>query len=130
VVTTQSRPRPSLRSTAPSIVAADLHIVGNVTTEGELHIDGRVDGDVQGRAVTVGDSGHVVGHIETDEIVIQGIVSGSVKARKVHLATGCKVIADIAHGSLMIDDGASFEGQCRRMVDGDLGDIGFGEPMD
>lgn len=121
VVALQPRPRPSLLNTAPSIIAADLHIVGNVTTEGELHIDGRVDGDIQARAVTIGDSGHVVGHIDADEIVAQGIVSGSIKARKVLLATGCKVIADISHGALTIEDGASFEGQCRRLVEGEGG---------
>lgn len=121
VVAAPFRPRPSLRNTAPSIIAADLHIVGNVTTEGELHIDGRIDGDVQGRAVTIGDSGHVVGHIETDEILVQGIVSGSIKAHRVRLASGCKVIADIAHGTLTIEDGASFEGQCRRIAGGEAG---------
>jgi cytoskeletal protein CcmA (bactofilin family) len=130
VVTQPARPRPSLRSTAPSIIAADLHIVGNVSTEGELHIDGRIDGDVQRRSVTVGDSGHVVGHVETNEIVIQGIVSGSVRAQKVHLATGCKVIADISHGSLMIDEGASFEGQCRRVTDDErAGGLDLGKPL-
>ena len=107
-------PRPNA---APSIIAADLHIVGNVSTEGDLIIDGRIDGDVQSRTVVIGDIGHVVGHIETEEITIQGIVSGSVRARKVHLATGCKVIADITHGALMIDEGASFEGQCRRVME-------------
>jgi cytoskeletal protein CcmA (bactofilin family) len=117
VVTQPRHPRPPFRSTAPSIIAADLHIVGNVSTEGELHIDGRIDGDVQARSVTIGDSGHVVGHVETDAILVQGIVSGSVRARKVHLAPGCKVIADIAHGSLTIDEEASFEGQCRRVAD-------------
>lgn len=109
--------RPSRRSAAPSIIAADLHIVGNVSTEGELIVDGRIDGDIQSRAVTITDSGHVVGHIDTGEIVIQGIVSGSVKARKVRLAAGCKVIADITHGALLIEEGASFEGQCRRAAE-------------
>jgi cytoskeletal protein CcmA (bactofilin family) len=52
-----------------------------------------------------------------------------VRAQKVHLATGCKVIADISHGSLMIDEGASFEGQCRRAVDDERsGGLDLGEP--
>lgn len=117
VPTSHAHVRPPRPHAAPSIIAADLHIVGNVSTEGDLIIDGRIDGDVQSRTVVIGDIGHVVGHIETEEITIQGIVSGSVKARKVRLATGCKVIADIIHGTLTIEDGASFEGQCRRVIE-------------
>lgn len=114
------------RGSAPSIIAADLHIVGNVTTEGLLHVDGRVDGDVHAYGIVVGDSGHIVGHVHAEDISVQGIVSGSVRARRVHLVAGCKVIADITHGSLVIDDGASFEGQCRRQADGeDEMDLGF-----
>jgi cytoskeletal protein CcmA (bactofilin family) len=97
-------------------VAADLHIVGNVTTDGELHIDGRIDGDVEGSSVTVGETGYVDGHIETEDIAILGLVRGSVRARKVHLVGGCKVVADITHDTLSIDEGASFEGNCRRVV--------------
>jgi cytoskeletal protein CcmA (bactofilin family) len=73
----------------------------------------------------------VVGHIDTDEIVVQGIVSGSIKARKVQLATGCKVIADISHGALTIEDGASFEGQCRRIIDGEASrELAFADELD
>jgi cytoskeletal protein CcmA (bactofilin family) len=108
--------RPAPRNRGPSIVAADLHIVGNVTTDGELHIDGRIDGDVEGRSVTVGETGYVDGHIETEDIAIHGLVRGSVRARKVHLIGGCKVVADIIHDTLSIDEGASFEGNCRRVA--------------
>lgn len=107
------------RNRGPSIIAADLHIVGNVSTEGELHVDGRIDGDIEGRSVTIGESGYVDGHIETREITIQGIVRGSIRARKVHLVHGCKVIADITHDVIGIDSGASFEGHCRRVADHD-----------
>ena len=100
--------RPAPRNRGPSIVAADLHIVGNVTTDGELHIDGRIDGDVEGRSVTVGETGYVDGHIETADIAIRGLVRGSVRARRVHLIGGCKVVADITHDMLSIDEGASF----------------------
>ena len=113
----QGQPRPAQRNRGPSIIAADLHIVGNVSTEGELHIDGRIDGDVEGRSVTVGESGYVDGHVETQEITILGMVRGSIRARRVRLAGGCKVVADITHDFLSIDEGASFEGHCRRVAE-------------
>jgi cytoskeletal protein CcmA (bactofilin family) len=122
-----TRPK-AQRGRGPSIVAADLHIVGNVSTEGELHIDGRIDGDVEGHAVTIGESGYVDGHIETQAITIRGIVRGSIRARRVHLVTGCKVIADITHDALTVDEGASFEGHCRRVTEGEAAPLALGSP--
>jgi cytoskeletal protein CcmA (bactofilin family) len=113
--------RGASRNRGPSIIAADLLIVGNVTTEGELHVDGRIDGDVEGRSVTIGESGYVDGHVETREITVHGIVRGSIRARKVHLANGCRVVADIVHDVIAIDSGASFEGHCRRAADQEAG---------
>jgi cytoskeletal protein CcmA (bactofilin family) len=117
LVPARSRPKSSQRSRGPSIIASDLHIVGNVRTEGELHIDGRIDGDVEAHSVTIGESGYLDGHVETQELVVHGIVRGSVRARRVHLVGGCKVVADITHDLLSIDQGASFEGHCRRVTD-------------
>jgi cytoskeletal protein CcmA (bactofilin family) len=108
-----ARARGAQRNRGPSIIAADLHIVGNVSTEGELH--------VEGRSVTIGPSGYVDGHVETTEITVHGIVRGSIRARKVRLADGCRVVADIVHDVIGIDSGASFEGHCRRVAGGHEG---------
>ena len=64
-------------------------------------------------------AGHVVGHVDVEDAVIYGIVSGSIRATRVRLARSSKVIADITHDILSIDEGASFEGQCRRVAFGD-----------
>ena len=106
-----------LRSQTPSIVAVDLQITGNVSTEGELLVDGRIDGDVSARALTIGESGHINGHVETEELIVFGFLAGSVRARRVHLTTGCRVTADISHESISIDEGAAFEGRCQRRRD-------------
>jgi cytoskeletal protein CcmA (bactofilin family) len=124
--TPPARPK-AQRNRGPSIIAADLHIVGNVSTEGELHIDGRIDGDVEGRSVTVGESGYIDGHIETREITVLGIVRGSIRARRVHLVTGSKVVADITHDALSIDEGAAFEGHCRRVAEGEAEPLALAE---
>jgi cytoskeletal protein CcmA (bactofilin family) len=107
--------RRAARSSGPSIIALDLHVKGDVVTEGELHVDGRVDGDIEALTLTIGPEGHVVGHIEAQEITVQGIVNGTMRGRRIQLTRSCKVIADITHDILSIDEGASFEGQCRRI---------------
>jgi cytoskeletal protein CcmA (bactofilin family) len=99
----------------PSILAADLDVRGDLSTSGELHIDGMVEGDVRAGVLVIGATGTVLGDVGADEVTIHGALRGMVRARKVHLMPSCKVIADIEHDLLCIDEGAAFEGQCRRI---------------
>jgi cytoskeletal protein CcmA (bactofilin family) len=104
------------RHRAPSLIAAELKINGSVTTEGELHVDGRIDGDVTGQIVTVGARGYVNGRIGAVDVLVQGAVTGSIRGHRVRLVQGARVAADIEHDVLAIEEGATFEGACRRIA--------------
>lgn len=104
---------------APSIISANLHIVGDLNTEGEIQVDGKVDGDVKGNSVTIGADATVNGEITADTIVVRGAVNGRIKAETVHLTESAKVNGDIWHQSLAVDAGAHLEGHCKRWSPGD-----------
>ena len=97
----------------PSIISANLHIVGNLKTEGEIQVDGIIDGDVSVKALTVGANATVNGAIEADEVVVHGSVNGQINARRVELAKSAKVVGDILHESLVVEAGAYLEGHCK-----------------
>ena len=99
---------------APSIVSADLEIVGNLTTSGEVHLDGTIEGDVTCEKLMVGEKARVIGRVQADEVVIRGKIIGNVKAKNVELAKTAHVVGDIWHDTLAIDAGAYLEGHCRR----------------
>ncbi len=104
---------------APSIISANLHIVGDMNTDGEIQVDGTVDGDVKGNAVTIGTNATVNGEITADSVVVRGAVNGRVKADTVHLAESAKVNGDIWHQSLAVEAGAHLDGHCKRWSPGD-----------
>jgi cytoskeletal protein CcmA (bactofilin family) len=104
------------RRSAPTILGADLMITGDVTADGHLLIDGRIHGSVEARLITLGRDGEINGRIEADEVVLHGLVRGSVHARRVHLVRGCRVFADIHHDVLQIDEGAYLEGAIKRLT--------------
>jgi cytoskeletal protein CcmA (bactofilin family) len=106
--------RASKTTSMPSIVSEGLHIAGNLFSDGDVQVDGRVEGDVQGRNITVGATGTVVGKIIADEAMISGAVNGEIRARAVVLTRTAKVASDITHESISIESGAMFEGTCRR----------------
>jgi len=103
------------RNGAPSIISADLRIVGDLTSAGDLQIDGTVEGDIQSRTVTIGESAQVTGSIAGDTIRVCGSVNGQIKGQTVTLDKSAKVVGDIHHQSLAIEPGAFLEGHCRRL---------------
>jgi cytoskeletal protein CcmA (bactofilin family) len=105
----------------PTIISSDLRITGNVTSEGEVQVDGVVDGDVRGARVSVGISGHIAGAVTADRILIRGRVNGQIRAQSVTFARTAQVKGDVFHDTLTIEPGAKLEGHCRRLnsVEGD-----------
>ena len=106
-------PRAAPRSTAPSIISGDLKIHGNLTSAGDLQIDGIVEGDIQSRSLTVGEGATVTGNIMADTVRVCGQVTGQIKAGTVNLERTAKVMGDIVHQILSLEPGAFLEGHVR-----------------
>lgn len=110
-----NKPRTTGKSTMPSIVSEGLHVTGNLISDGDVQIDGSIQGDIQGKTLTVGSAGVVVGKITADEAVISGTVTGEVVARSVVLTRTARVQSDITQQTLTIEAGAEFEGRAKRL---------------
>ena len=107
----------SSKGTAPSLLSSDLVITGNLESDGDMQIDGTIDGDIKSFTLTVSESGVIRGTIDAEEVTIAGSVTGQIKARHVILVKGAKVIADLIQDRLSIEPGAFFEGNCRQYPD-------------
>ena len=102
---------------APSIISCDLVIVGTLTSTGDVHIDGRVDGDIRSGSVTLGEKASFEGDIVAEDVTIRGRVKGAIRARKVALAGTSHVEGTVLHEALQVEAGAFFEGNSRHSAD-------------
>jgi cytoskeletal protein CcmA (bactofilin family) len=109
---------PVRANASPSIISADLRIVGDLASAGDIQIDGEVEGDIQSRTLTVGEGAQVKGSISAETVRVCGSVTGQIKATTVTLDRTAKVLGDILHTSLAIEPGAFLEGHCRRLETG------------
>ncbi len=93
---------------------AGSHIEGDLHFEDTFRVDGRLSGRVVSKGdLVVGEQGQVEGEIRVGRIFISGTVKGSVRAgQRVEITAKAKVNADLETPSLMIEDGAFFEGRC------------------
>jgi cytoskeletal protein CcmA (bactofilin family) len=97
-----------------NIIGKDTVVEGTLRSNGNVHISGTVNGnvEVQGRTVVMPD-GRVEGEIHSTTAEIGGRIHGqvAVKERLVLKATAV-VEGDIRTGKLVIEDGAAFTGRC------------------
>lgn len=99
----------------PSIISASLRIVGNLVSDGDIQVDGIVDGDVQSRTLTISQGAAVNGAISAESVRIDGAINGQIRASSVTLGPTAHVVGDVVHASLVIEAGAFLEGHCRRL---------------
>jgi cytoskeletal protein CcmA (bactofilin family) len=109
--------RTAMKAKAPSIISNDLKISGSITSEGEIQLDGQVDGDIRAGSLTVGEEAAVNGEVYAENVVVRGRVNGSIRARQVQLAATARIEGDIVHATLAIESGAYFDGYCKRSND-------------
>lgn len=104
-----SKPKPS-----PSVLSSDLQVTGNLTTTGDIQIEGRIDGDIRAHLLTVGEGATVKGEVTADDVVVNGRVIGRVRGLKVRLTSTARVEGDVIHKTIAIESGAHFEGSVQR----------------
>ncbi len=94
-----------------SIIAADVHISGHITTTGELQLDGSVEGDIRCGGLILGEGGKLSGTITATTVTIRGTVEGNIFAKTAILERTCKVAGDIVQESISIEAGAHIDGR-------------------
>jgi cytoskeletal protein CcmA (bactofilin family) len=106
-------PGPSASKMVPSIIGEDLTIRGNVTSKGEVQLDGEIEGEIRCGSLLLGDKGQVMGGVAAEDVVVRGRIIGSIRGLRVTLQAQCHVEGDIFHQGLTIEQGAYFEGKSR-----------------
>lgn len=97
-----------------SIIAAGVRIVGDIITQGEIQIDGHVEGDISCATLVVGEGAHVAGEVNAEHVRVHGKLTGKIDAAQVRIARSAHVVGDITHESLEIEAGAYLEGHLVR----------------
>ncbi len=95
-------------------IKAGTHIEGEVTSNGDMRIDGTLKGIIktQGKLV-IGPTGQINGEISCQNAEIHGIINGKITVTELLcLKATSKILGDIVIGKLSIEPGAQFSGSC------------------
>lgn len=97
-----------------SMIASDVEIVGNVNASVDLHIDGKIQGDVTCGSLVQGESSKIIGKLVAENARLSGKVEGSIEARELIIDASAQIIGDVTYQNLSIAPGAQVDGKFKQ----------------
>ncbi|MGH6785590.1 MAG: bactofilin family protein [Novosphingobium sp.] len=94
-----------------SVFGADIRITGDVAASADLHVDGRIEGDVTCTALVQGEGGEIVGAVTAETARLAGTVRGSISVRELVILKSAKIHGDVHYDALTIEQGAQVDGR-------------------
>ena len=98
------------KTSIPSIIGSDVTIIGNITSDGEIQLDGTVEGDFKTTTLIIGTQGTFEGKVSAETIIVMGEVSGEIRGRSVRLEKSAIVKGDLFYETISVEVGAHIEG--------------------
>ena len=107
--------RPAVSDATLTIIAAGVHLVGDLEGPGLIKIDGRVEGSISGaRQIILGRDANVQGNVHAAEVVLAGTIDGSVLASERVEVQGTAVVnGDVHTRVIVVHEGAKVNGTVR-----------------
>ena len=90
------------------------HLRGELLFDTHFRVHGKFSGEVKTEGeLIVGEGGEVEGELQVGQVIVSGIVRGTIQAsRRIQITSTGRVFADVETPSLIVEDGATFEGRC------------------
>ena len=97
-----------------TLISSGTTLKGDISSNGDLRIDGTVIGNIQSSAkIVIGANGVVEGDITGSQADIVGRVEGNIRTRELLQLRGeCMVTGNLYAGKLQVEPTATFNGQC------------------
>ena len=99
-------------SSRATIFGQSMKIVGDVSSDEEMVVDGDLEGTLVLRnRLTIGPTGKVKANIKAQDVVVFGSVRGNIEAeQRISMKNGASVVGDVKTAGIVIEDGAYFKG--------------------
>ena len=97
-----------------NIIGKNTIIVGDISSEGDFRVDGKVEGTIRtiGRVV-IGKTGQVQGKVESNIAEIEGSFSGTLVVNNILTLKSTAVISgEVIVNKLSVEPGAEFNATC------------------
>jgi len=94
-----------------SVIGPDVVIRGDVEASADLHVDGKVMGDISCASLVQGESSRIEGEIKADSARFSGEVEGRINVSELVVLKSARITGDVSYETLTIEQGASVNGR-------------------
>jgi cytoskeletal protein CcmA (bactofilin family) len=101
----------AMANTTFSVLGADTRIKGDIAASADLHIDGRVEGDVTCTSLVQGEASEIIGAIKAETARLSGTVRGTIAVRDLVVLKSAHIHGDVHYDALTIEQGAHVDGR-------------------
>lgn len=122
--------KPSPPDQVISIIGPGMKVFGDCDADGAIRVEGSVKGNIRaGKAVVVGKDGRVDGDIFTQDAVIAGVVTGTLRAEsRLELQASSRIEGEVIAARMQLEEGAMLNGTIQMGAGADLGSGAAGGP--
>ncbi len=111
------------RHTPFSILGGDVTIKGDIEARVDLHIDGKVEGDIACAALVQGAESRIKGHVSAKTARIAGTIEGSITTDELVVEGSARIIGDVTYQTIGIAPGGQVDGTLTHKEPGTQSDL-------
>ena len=101
----------SRKNNSLSIIGEGIELSGEINTEGNIHIDGSMNGIIRANEVIIGPNGNFEGEIIADVFIINGTVKGKFTIKNLHVRSEGLLQGRAKYEILVVDSGGRIQGE-------------------
>lgn len=94
-----------------SILGSDVVVTGNISASVDLHIDGKIEGDLKCANLVQGESSEIKGAVIAETAKLAGLVDGSIEAKTLVIHASARITGDVTYENVTIEQGAHVDGK-------------------
>lgn len=112
---TSSGPAPmGTDASQPLVLGRWSQITGIIQYHGTIIVEGSYEADIRCGTLIASETAELEGVVLADRVEISGCVRGEIYAKEIVLRSTAQVEAELVFASLVLDEGAHFEGRSRQ----------------
>lgn len=100
-------------ATGFSVLGPDVVVAGNVQATADLHVEGRIEGDIDCGNLVLGAEATVKGQVRAQSARLAGAIEGSVAIRQLTIEANARIAGDVEYEAISIENGARIDGHLR-----------------
>lgn len=94
-----------------SIITEGIDFVGEISTEGDIHIDGNMKGTIKANEVVIGPNGNFDGEIISDVLKVSGLIKGKFAIKNLFVKKDGLLQGKAKYEVIVVETGGKIQGE-------------------